>query len=480
MTFPSRIAAFRKNFEGFVSVYWRTIIVFLVSTALMLWQHSMGWNWDLNVYSMNAEYLFHVGNYIEWQRPIVVPTILSVLQYFFTRGVSEYVFVALSNSFFYLATYQSSKSFDIDFEVFYILLMSPLAISIGSFHGTEMLSLAFVMLFFSEIYRKRSGIWMSLAFLTRNTNFILIPFGLMDRDGERLFKKFGIAAIPVLIWLGCNWAVLGDPFSAVANRIAINFYENPHNFPIKPLTFLKIPAISLIFIGAYIFKKRPEISLKGFEKVDLMMITYSGYIAVKYLAVDLRQTRFLYPLIFTSAYFAVKSYDILDLSRHVLTGVLVFNLVFAGFLVADTPVSNSGGFERAAEHIDVCRAESDVWPQLAYAGAPATKPLEPELTAYRIRNGWRAVFFNPDEYFKNSSLQQTLPKLEQNPSYVVYGTGECIESHVVNSTYLEKKRELDRLRGEEGVYEPTRYIIKNVFGFTVPPDFDFLWVSSAK
>jgi len=446
----------------------------------MLWQHSIGWNWDFNVYSMNAEYLFHGGNYIEWQRPILVPTILGLLQFVFSRGVSEYVFVALSNGFFYWAAYRSAKSFDIDFETFYILLMSPLAIFIGNFHGSEMLSLAFVMLFFSEIYRKSSGLWMSLAFLTRNTNFILIPFGLMDRDWERLVKKFGIAAVPVLVWLGFNWAMLGDPFSAIANRIAINLYENPHNFPVKPLAFLKVPALSLVFIGAYLFKKRSDLSLKRLDKVEIMMIIYSGYIVLKYLAVDLRQTRFLYPLVFTSAYFAVKSYNKLDISRNILTAVLAFNLVFAGFLVADTPVSKSGGFERAVEYIDGCKAESDVWPQLAYAGSPATKPLEPELTAYRIKNGWRAVFFNPDEYFENSSLREELPKLEENPSYVVYGTGECIESHVVNSTYLEKKRDLDKLRGEEGVYEPTRYIMKNVFGVTVSPDLDFLWVSPAK
>jgi hypothetical protein len=466
--------SFYSGVKVFTEEYWRTLIVFVFATALMLWQHSMGWNWDFNVYSMNGEYLFHVGNYIEWQRPILVPTIMGLLQFVLSRAVSEYVFVFLSSSFFYWASYRSAKSLDIDFEAFYILLMSPMAIFIGNFHGSEMLSLAFVMLFFSEIYRNRSGLWMSLAFLTRNTNFVLIPFGLVDRNWKRTVKRFSIAAVPVMIWLGFNWAALGDPFSAIANRIAINFYENPHNFPVKPLAFLKVPALSLLFIGAYLIKKRPELSAKGLEKVDWMLMVYSGYIILKYLAVDLRQTRFLYPLVFTSAYFAVRSYSKLQLSRNILTAVLAFNLVFAGFLVADTPVSQSGGFERAADYIDGCRAESDVWPQLAYSGAPATKPLEPELTAYRIRNGWRAVFFNPDEYFGNSSLQQDLPKLEQNPSYVVYGTDRCIESHVVNSTYLEKKRELDELRGETGVYEPTPYLAKHLLGLK-PSQVPSLW-----
>ena len=475
MKFSSKIEEYGERCRDFTSNYWRTIIVFLVSTGLMLWQHTMGWNWDFNVYSMNAEYLFHAGNYIEWQRPIVAPLILGLLQFVFSRSISEFVFVVLSNSFFYWAAYRASKAIDVDFESFYILLMSPMAIFIGNFHGTEMLSLSFVMLFFSELYTARSGLWMSLAFLTRNANFILIPFGLLDKKWKRTIKRYSLAAFPVVLWLAFNWVMLGDPFSAVANRIAINLYDNPFVFPIKPLAFLKVPGLSLLFIGAYLVKKRQSISLRNLEKLDVMLIVYSSYVIFKYLTVDLRQTRFLYPLVFTSAYFAVKAYRNLDISKRVITGAMILNLILAGFIVSDTPVSQPGGFQRATEYIDGCKAESDVWPQMAYAGAPAAKPLEPKLTEQRIENGWRAVFFNPEKYFENTSVDQDLPVIEKNPSYVVYGTERCIDSHVINSTYLEKKRKIDELKDEEGIYQPTYYIIDK-FGVDGKKLFRFLGI----
>lgn len=450
----------KQILNDFFVLHWRSLLVLLVSTGLMLFQHSQGWNWDLNVYSMNGEYLFHSGSYIEWQRPIVVPTILGLLQFFFNRGVSEYLFVALSNIFFYWAAFRSSKSFNLGFEKFYILLMSPMAIFIGNFHGSEMLSLSLVMLFFSEIYRSSSGLWMSLAFLTRNTNFIVIPFALIDSDWKRVIRKFGIAAVPVSIWLIFNWTLLGDPFSPIANRIAINFYENPFNFPIKPLSFLKVSGLSSVIITAYLIREKPSLSLERLEKIDLMLLAFSSYIIAKYLLVDLRQTRFLYPLVFTSAFFAVKAFDNLDLDFKWMNIFMILNLVSAGFLVIDTPVSKSDGFKRASDYIDGCRAESDVWPQMAYAGAPATKPLEPNLTEYRISNGWRAVFFNPDRYFENTSIRANLPIIEENPSYVVYGNESCLESSVVNETYLQKKKKLDQLHGEVGVYQPTYYIME--------------------
>jgi hypothetical protein len=430
----------------------------------MVFQHSLGWNWDFNVYSMNGEYFFHSGNYVEWQRPVLIPSVLGLLQFIFSRSISEYFFVILSNLTFYLSAYRAAKSLDFDFEVFYVFLMSPMAIFIGNFHGSEMLSLAFVMLFFSELYTRRSGLWASLGFLTRNTNFILFPFLLVDKDWKRVLQKGVLASLPIGLWLLANWVAMGDPLSAAANRIAVNFYENPYNFPVKPLAFLKIPGLSLLVIGAYLASKKPNLSFDKLGRLDLMLLAYSGYVVLKYLAVDLRQTRFLYPLVFTSAFFAVKSFRRLDLSRHFLTGFMVFNLVFAGFLVVNTPVSKPDGFQRAVDYIDGCKTESDVWPQLAYAGGPAVKPLEPELTAERVSNGWRAVFFNPEEHFKNTSVDESLPVIEENPSYVVYGTGECIEYQAMNLTYLDIKKELDEFEGRSGEYQPTYYLVNKFLG----------------
>ncbi|MFB6295191.1 MAG: hypothetical protein ABEI97_05500, partial [Candidatus Nanohaloarchaea archaeon] len=200
---------------------WLLAAAHLVFTAVLLYQHALGWHWDFLVYSMNAEYLFHNGAFMEWARPPIVPLLIGVLRFALPGGAAEYGFILASSAVFLYAVHRFAASVDVDRLVLYTLLVTPGMVAAATRAGTELLSLAFLLLFLADRDRGRGGVWLGLAALTRYTNALLLPLVLVQPRRARL-RSAGWAVLPAVPWLAYTWAVTGDALTSPVSFAALN------------------------------------------------------------------------------------------------------------------------------------------------------------------------------------------------------------------------------------------------------------------
>jgi len=415
-----------------------TLVFFLLATGLMLYQHSTGWSWDFNTYSMIGEYIFHSGFYMEWLRPPLASTAIGLLQYIFTRKISEYVFIGLTSAFFLYSSRKFSESFDLEPEKFYIFALTPAVIFFSTMNGTEMLSLAFALLFLADFQKTRSGLWLGLTFLTRYNFGVLIPLILLQRNLKKIVKTGIISGLTLVPWLLYNYIQTGNPLTSFGNFLMLNVFLrytstalNPHN-----LLIMTLPTAAILL--AYL---KPEIREKiNFSREDVLIISYSGLVTLSYLTADYRSLRYLYPLTVPAAFYASKAWTIVDREKifYMLAAV---NLVVGGLGLGISGLTPPGKYLDSADAVNGCMAESEYWLMTNYADAP-TRPVSNENTTMeRLQDGYRSISFKGPDY-RNLSA----PVLEDNGRFTVYGYSElCKKPGKADRTYLEGFNERNNL-----------------------------------
>lgn len=452
--------------RSWVNEHRTTAAVFAAVTALLVVQRFMGWNWDFMVYMMNGEYLLGQGSYIEWYRGPVAGLFLGLFRLIVPRPIASVLFVVGVSALFFQGARTVAARYDLSIDRFYVLLVSPFVIMQGTFHGTEMLALAFGMLFIGELNRPRAGLWLALAFLTRYTFAFAVPLVLVQWDLWRMVKTYILAAVPVLGWFGFNWYALGDPLTSVANSVALNVRLRGIVQSPDPLHFLFLGSLSLVFVGYYLWKN----DLPSIESVRdrrwLVLLVFATFISLSYLRTPVKPLRYLYPFAFPVAAAGAKAWDRLDLSRTVLVAVVVVHLIGGAALVATTPAANPAPYQAAAEEARGCQTSSNIWPHLSYAGTPA-EPV-PDINGVRqqIEDGYRVVLFLNSEsppFVGNETLVSSLPTVAETDAYIVAGYEDrCLEPEPVNSTYFTFREERLEAEGIEEEYEPCRFLLGGI------------------
>jgi hypothetical protein len=405
------------------------LLTFLISTGLIFFQHSQGWSWDFNVYSLIGSYIFHDGIYMEWLRPPLASTLMGLLQYLTPRKIAEYIFIAINSSAFLLASRELAESFEVDFKSFYVFLLTPAAIFFATMAGTEMLTMAFVMMFLAEFERPRSGIWLGLSFLTRYNFAVIIPLVLLQRKPEKIVKTGLISGLTLMPWLAYNFFMTGNPLTSFGNFLMLNVFLRYAATPLDPqnLFIITLPAAAVLM--AYL---KPEIR----EKVDLtrqdsLMLGFAALTGLSYFTADYRSLRYLYPMILPVAFYAARARRHID-SERILYAFVAVNLIGGAIWVSQADLTPSGKYMEAADAVEECMAESESWVMTNYAGAP-TKPVSStEITFQRLEEGYRSISFKSDEY-RNISA----PVIYETERFTIYGyQGLCKKPVKADETYL--------------------------------------------
>ena len=428
-----------------------TLIFFLSATGLMLYQHSTGWSWDFNTYSMIGEYIFHGGFYMEWLRPPVASTAMGLLQYVFTRKVSEFVFIGLTSAFFLYSSRRFSESFDLELEKFYVFALTPAVIFFSTMNGTEMLSLAFALLFLADFKSPRSGLWLGLGFLTRYNLGMIIPLVLLQRDIRKIIKTGIISGLTLVPWLLYNYIQTGNPLTSFGNFLMLNVFLRYTSTSLDPHNLLIMTLPTAAILITYL---KPEIRKKITPgKEDLLMLSYSGLIVLSYLTADYRSLRYLYPLTLPVAFYVSRAWTHIDREK-VFYAIAAANLVIAAGGLTQTGLTPSGKYIDSAEAVNGCMAESESWVMTNYAGAP-TRPVSNEnITIDRLQDGYRSISFKGPDY-RNLSA----PVLVENGRFTVYGYSElCKEAEKADRTYLEGFNERNNLNYSFTAYMYERFI----------------------
>lgn len=428
-----------------------TLVFFLFATGLMLYQHSTGWSWDFNTYSMIGEYIFHGGTYMEWLRPPLASNAMGFLQYVFTRKVSEYVFIGLTSAFFLYSSRKFSERFDLNLEKFYVFALTPAVIFFSTMNGTEMLSLAFALLFLADFRTPKSGLWLGLAFLTRYNFGMLIPLVILQKDIKKIIKTGVISGLTLVPWLLYNYIQTGNPLTSFGNFLMLNVFLRYTSTPLDPQNLLLMTLPTATILLAYL---KPEIREKitpGRE--DLLILSYSGLIGLSYITADYRSLRYLYPLTLPVAFYASKAWKQIDREK-IFYGIAVVNLVVAGAGIASTGLTPPGKYIDSAETVGGCMAESEAWVMTNYAGAPTRPHSNVNITMERLEEGFRSISFKGPKY-RNLSA----PVIEENGRFTVYGYSKlCKEPEKADRTYLEGFNERNDLNYTFRNYVYDRFI----------------------
>ncbi len=432
--------------------------VYLLSTGLMVFQHQTGWSWDFLLYSMNGKYLFADGIFMEWLRPPLASFLLGIPQILVSRALAEIIFIITVSTLFLYAAYRVSEEYDLNFEYFYLLLMMPATIYYGTINGTEMLSLAFAMLFLTELDCERSGLWLGLAFLSRYTYGIFIPLVLIQRDIEKSVKTLLISAVPVSLWILFNYVATGHPMKSFANFLGLQLFERSIHDPLNPLNLIIIGLpVSLLLILFLKEDVREKIDVYSDETLFVAGFAVSNLFL--YLISNPKPLRYLYPMVLPVAFFAtqaVQQKDVFSLNDReieintVIAVFSVFSILAASLMIVANPLAPPQNFREAAESSEGCMAQSNVWPMISYAGTPTLPVTQDEELV--IEKGYTIIDYH-DRMYNGSA---NLPVIENTSYYTTYGNKTlCRKPETADKSWIETD-----LNIQEGMnHTPESYLI---------------------
>src|SRR3990167_8415216 len=104
-------------------------LLFAISLAFFIYQHSSGFSWDFAVYSLNARYMLHDGHFMEWARPPLAPFLLGAFP--LEMFIAEYMYIIFVAVLFLYSSLHFSKSMKIDPAAYYIFAMNVGVILFG-------------------------------------------------------------------------------------------------------------------------------------------------------------------------------------------------------------------------------------------------------------------------------------------------------------------------------------------------------------
>jgi hypothetical protein len=427
----------KKTFKEFIlenkalSTYW----IFL--TGILIYQYSLGWNWDFLVYLMNGEYIFHGGTFMEWLRPPLAPVMMGLLQFIFSRTVSGYIFILLTSGFFLYTAKRFSEAQDLDLTVFLTLVSGPAFIALSTREGTEMLALAFALLFLADLERTRSGLWLGFSILTRWTQAVMIPLMVLQKKYDKVLKTGLIFTLAFIPWMVYSFIITGDPLASPISFISLNIILRTTTTPLQPIHFLVIsfPAAVIFALAIKASVREKIVSTARQEKMSWALMYIAGAYSVIYFISGITHLRYLYPLVLPVAFFGARIWEAVEHEKLIYVFMAV-NLLGGFFMAIDTGFESPRPYEEAAEDIE-CMAESDSWAPLNYAGLKAESPVDSNVTRERIREGWRVLDFTGN--LVNSSELTDGELIRDMGSYKVYGIpGRCAEPMKVDGTRIDE------------------------------------------
>ncbi len=455
----------KRDFSNFLDENKIIIILFLASTAFFLYQHAASFSWDFSVFVMNAKYWFAGGTYFEPFRTPIMPLLLTVFA-IFGWAASEYIYIVIISAFFAYSSVKLADSMKINKNLFYILLLNPYLLRLGLANGTEMLSIAFLMLFIANIVSKKdSGHWLGLACLSRYNIVFFLPLIVLHKNIRKIIKNCIFFAIPFIPWFAYNYYKFGNIFMSIAdsyaNNIALRDYiHQSFNFlHLKmALNFLIPLVIGGIIYAIYliIIDLRKNKTLKGAVKTvfdsrvgEIIMLVLFFATIYQYAGIPIKDVRYLFNLVLPAAYFSVLAINYVasktSLKRIKLAFAIGAILLTLAAIPSITEYEKKNVYFDAIDKIESfgigdCGLMSNAWVFLSYLGKTSVSTPWDRLVQHYIDRGHNLVFFyrTPEpEYSRNSTFMHLFPVIYENDKYIIIGNRtKCAPVQPVESTFL--------------------------------------------
>lgn len=412
----------------------KIFFLFIISTSFFIYQYSTNWSWDFSVYILNAKYWFANGNYFEWLRAPLTAFLLGIFG-LMNWNLSPYIYIIFT-SFLYLfscikfeKTYIKKNSL-----LFYALMLNPYVLMYGLLNGTELLSLSFILLFFSYLFENpiKSGISLGLASLARYTNLPLILFLLFQKDLKKILISLLFFVLPFLPWFYYNWLIKGHVLTSIGNSFALNIFfrdyiHQPFNiFHILIMTNFLLPFSLLGF----------RIKTKNLKNVKFQAIVLLAVITlISYWKTPLKEARYLFNLVLPVAYFSTFEFFYLEKRFKILRKVYVLFpllsiifLLFLGIKVTEFP---------NLPKVDDCMVASNLWVAFNWIGKTA-EPIREEIILPKLNEGYNVILYKKNEGYEDLNFSKELIVEENNNFIWLRNKSVCKPIQKVCATYLER------------------------------------------
>jgi hypothetical protein len=427
----------------FISKHRKYVLLayFLSFVVFVMLQFHILLNWDMLVRILNANYLFHNGFYFENQRALLESLLIGLFGFVF-GGYAVYAYLVVAVLLFFIAIWQFSRSFGVDFLLLTFVLFNPFVIFYIAKNGSEVFLISFLMIFISFVKGKKyyAGIFLALALVSKYDALLFSPLLLfvLDRDVLKSLVRFVAniavffaALIPFFLY---NLITYGNFIYTLALAFEyIAVVGRPVSLNLLGFFELVVPAIILMLI--FFIKRKLEFNGSREDALILgsaaVLGIYPYYSANALFVGGLGAFRFfLLPLVFVLmgvAFFADK--------QHILPLLLfsALSLMLAFFMLANQPQAQAVPYDfalqvnsfRAVYNTTNCTVVSPDWVILDYFGLPA-QPRPP--TVY---NGTPIVTLGP--YWGSP-----YPLLSNASDVYIYGQSYC-KFHKVVYNFLQNQ-----------------------------------------
>lgn len=421
------------------------LLIFSLSTAFFIYYNTKRWSWDFSVYYLNAKYLFDEGYYFELLRPPLTSFLIGIFG-ILNWNYATYFYIVFVSLLYFFACKKFSEKYLKNFFVFYLLMLNPFVLKYGLYYGTELLSLALILLSFA-FYENAlfSGFLFSLACLTRYQNIILLPVFFIRKDFIKNFHFLVCFFITFLPWLIFNFMFKGHMLSSLGNFYALNvkfreYIKQEINISHFFLSFNYLLPLFLLGIKRKMSKK---IDLLTFRIIVLFFIVIFSYFVAK-----IRSERFLFNLILPICYFSF--FAGISLKKSFKSAIIILTLFFiiCQFL-------NVKKYEVKMPKLDECGIVSNIWVYFNYKGFKA-EPVRCELIGEKIKDGYNILLYKK-EYDNCKGFYEKFKDfiVEENNEYVwLRDFKRCKKIKKIDSTYLER---LEKVIGEK--YNPCEILL---------------------
>ncbi len=398
------------------------ILVILPLITIYVLFHFRGPQWDLTAHSLLGKsllnYLTHsavgaktafVGEYLNnliyyaepYRAPLSTP-IFALLSIFFAEPVLPYMILVYLGAV--AALYKLGRQTGIDTLIIFSAFLNPYVLYFFFVpNGMEGLSIIFVLLALTLLYKKRSisGVFLAMASLAKYPALILLPLVLLLGTKKKIISGLIFEVATISPWLLFNYFVYGNPLygyeAALSNAVTSGGYTIVHPFAV--LAVIGYPlALCLIGIAAWVSKKKNKAMPHFRNKYKVFAVFFAlsliGYAFVLPHNDFFTQERFGY--LFSTAFIIISASFLTDvlpkklhIERYIAVAaimVLVVGLYYT-YITSSTSVveyynSNSPNnvYTQAYSELSLlgfggCRFISNAWIPMLYQHMNAYSPF---------------------------------------------------------------------------------------------------------
>ncbi len=401
-------------------------------TVLSFAFHNKGLSWDFCAYKLVGDYMLGHGYYFELFRPPVPSLLISLL--------GKHMYLLVSHLVLLTSVIVFSKRNNLDALFLYLLIMTPYATFLMVCEGSEIMSVALLLLALAFVDSWIGGVLIALTVLTRYSFVWMLPFFLIYSLSYYRKKPvlilhhalgFLIAMTP---WLVYNWVEFDHPLASILDSYMLNVYARRDMWEnISIVNLLKITLPTLFFA---IPRKREHI-----QWVLMLAFLLCGLYFT-----PTKLLRYYLPIVVPLAIIGADNFHRVKKNtglsvKIVLLATIVVTSVF--YVYPKVELENRDVYLRAAESIDGCATISNGWVVLNCLGVHSYPIRHLDKYLKMLDEGYTGVVFNhihEPSYATNTELYASrgLDSIKMD-GFLLVTNHKCLKSNeTILLKYLEE------------------------------------------